>query len=132
MAKRRRSKKPFALPKFNFLGIGIVYVLIYIPQIYAVKIGYTGSSVGSRVRGTSKAVFGFTIPVFFMVIPLAWHTEQTLHWLLSPLRYDFYKGDGHTETFFLPAGFFVILLMACVWWAEYSILEMVISAIQVV
>jgi hypothetical protein len=112
-------KKPFKLPKFNFLGIGIVYMLIYVPQIIFVKVGYTGVSISSRVKGTSRAVFGFTLPIGFMVVPFAWHIEQALHDLFAGLRCRFYKGDGSTETFFIPVALVMYPLFAVVWWVEY-------------
>ena len=112
-------KKSFKLPKFNFLGIGFVYLLIFIPQIWAVKVGYAGSSIGSRVKGTSKAVFGFTVPIGFVICPFAYALEQWLHDMLSGIRLDFYSGDGHTETKWLPAIIFVYPIFAVIWWLEY-------------
>lgn len=83
------------------LGIGIVYVLIYIPQVWFVKIGYTGNSVSSRSRSVSRSVAGFTLPIAFAVVPFAWHVEQALHFLFGLVRMSFYRGDGKSETFLL-------------------------------
>jgi hypothetical protein len=121
---RRKSK--FSLPKFNFLGIGFVYLLIFIPQIWAVKVGYAGSSIKSRVRGTSKAVFGFTVPIGFVLCPFAWHLEQWCHRMLSPIKLDFYKGDGHTESKWVVAIFFVYPVFISIWWVEYLAAKWVI------
>ena len=104
------------MPKFNFLGIGVVYCLIYIPNVLAIKVGYTGVSVGSRVKSVSAAVFGFVFPLGAFVLPFAWHVEQILHWLLRGLRWNFYNSEGHTETFVLPAHFIVLPI---VWFGMY-------------
>lgn len=109
------KQKPFKLPKFNFLGIGFVYVLLYVPQIWMVKIGYSGSSVTNRAKSVSKAVFGIALPVAFMVIPFAWHVEQFAHSLFQGLRVRFYKSEGSTETFIFPAHIAVLI----VWFGLY-------------
>lgn len=120
--------KKFARPKTSlFLGLGIVYLLIYFPQMWAVKVGYTGSSIGSRVRGTSRAVFGFTVPVAFIIVPFAYQLEQTLHGLLRGLRINFYRGDGHTETFWLLAAILILPFFAVVWYVEYLVLLKIIA-----
>ena len=126
MAKRRKPK-PFTLPRLNLLGIGIVYMLIYIPQIWAIKVGYTGRSINSRVRGTRRAVFGFTVPVFFVVCPFSYQLEQALHKLLAGLKTDFYKGDGHTEVFFILAAVIVVPVFLSIWWVELVLLKFVLS-----
>lgn len=112
-------KKTFTLPRLNFLGIGFVYLLIFIPQIWACKVGYAGSSIKSRVRGTSKAVFGFTVPIGFVICPFAYQLEQWFHDMLSPVKLDFYSGDGHTETKWIIAILFVYPAFVCIWWLEY-------------
>lgn len=109
------KRKPFKLPKFNFLGVGVVYVLLYLPQFWMVKIGYTGVSVGNRAKSVSKAVFGVAVPVGFMVLPFAWHVEQAAHDLFGGLKWDFYKGQGHTETFLFPAHIAILM----VWFGLY-------------
>lgn len=119
--------KPFTLPKFNPLGIGIVYLLIYVPDIYAVKIGYTGHSIKSRVRGTSKAVRGFTIPIGFMIVPWAWNIEQAMHDLFSGLRIRFYRGDGSTETFLAIVIPIVWGIFGLVWWGEVWMIQAVLK-----
>ena len=110
-----RKRKQFTRPKFNFLGIGVIYVLIYLPQFWMVKIGYTGVSVDNRAKAVSKAVFGIALPVAFMVIPFAWHIEQAAHDLFRGLYVDFYKGQGHRETFCFPAHIAILI----VWYGMY-------------
>lgn len=124
------SRKPFSLPKFRFMGIGIVYMLIFIPQIWAVKVGYTGTNIESRVRGTSKAVFGFTVPIGFVVCPFAWHVEQAILNALRGLKIDFYKGDGHTETRWFFAALFVYPVFAVIWWLEYLGIKAVFNLVS--
>ena len=113
MSKRRKSA--FKLPKFNFLGIGMVYVLIYLPQLWMVKIGYSGVSVENRAKSVSKAVFGVAVPVAVMVLPFAWHIEQATHDLFRGLYVNFYKGQGHRETFIFPAHIAILM----VWFGMY-------------
>lgn len=98
--------------------IGVVYILVYIPQIWMCKVGYTRRSVKARVRGTSKAVFGFTLPVLFCIVPFPRFFEGLFHSLLAPLNRRFYKGDGHTETFIFPGILIALALMAGVWIGE--------------
>ena len=116
MSKRRKSK-PFTLPKFNFLGIGLVYVLWYLSRPHVVKIGYTGtvSGVNKRAESVSRAAPGIAIPVAAMIMPFAWNIEQTAHFLFEGLRWDFYKGQGHTETFVFPAHISILI----VWFGMY-------------
>ena len=97
------------------MGVGIVYVLLYLPQFWMIKIGYSGVSVGSRARSVSKAVFGIAIPVGFMVIPFAWRVEQFAHDLFGGLRLRFYKSEGSTETFIFPAHIAILI----VWFGMY-------------
>jgi len=117
MSKRR--KKPFKLPSFGFMGFGFVYLLIFIPQVWACKVGYAGSSIKSRVRGTSRAVFGFTVPIGFVFCPFAYALEQWMHRALSGVKLDFYSGDGHTESKWIVAIIFVYPIFAMIWWLEY-------------
>jgi len=121
-------RKPFKLPKFNFLGIGIVYIMLFVPGIWIVKIGYTGTTRGirKRARSVSDAAPGVAIPIGFMIIPFAWHIEQAIHALLYPLRWNFYKGDGHTETFIFP-GHIAILFVWLGLWIDYKIVLLLAS-----
>ena len=112
--KHRKSK--FTLPKFNFLGIGAVYLFIYFPNVLAVKVGYTGVSIKNRAKSVSDDVFGWAIPIGFVIMPFAWHLEQGFHELLAGLKWDFYKGQGHLETFIFPAH---IIMFPIVWYGMY-------------
>ncbi len=127
MSKRRKST-PFTMPRFNFFGLGMVYVLIYFPQIWMVKIGYSGVSVGNRAKSVSKAVFGVALPVAVMVMPYAWHIEQAMHSLFSGLRFRFYRGQGSTETFLF--GHIAILIVWAGLWLDWMVLQLVLSLLK--
>lgn len=101
---------------------GVVYILNYVPQIWMCKVGFTRRSIKSRVRGTSKAVFGFTLPVFFCVVPFPKAVEGVFHSLLGGLKRSFYKGDGHTETFVFPGILIALALCFGVWYFEIVII----------
>jgi hypothetical protein len=118
--------KPLKLPKVNFLGFGMVYVLIYLPQFWMVKIGYSGVSVGNRAKSVSKAVFGVAIPVAFMVVPFAWHIEQFFHSLFGGLNLRFYKGQGQNECFIFP-GHIAILIVWFGLYLDYAFVKMIFS-----
>jgi len=122
----KRNKKPFRRPSFGLLGIGIIYVMIFLPRFWYVKIGYTGthSGISARARSVSRAAPGIAIPVAFMVLPFAWHIEQAAHGLFGGLRSGFYRGDGHTETFLFPAHIF-----AAVTWAVMVIEARLLMAV---
>jgi hypothetical protein len=94
-----------------------VYVMIFIPHFWVVKIGYTGTrrGINKRASSVSKAAPGIAIPVGAMILPFAWHTEQALHGLFGGLRWSFYKGDGHTETFLFPAHIVVVVVWFGMW-----------------
>lgn len=111
------KRKKFERPSFNFGGIGIVYVLWFLPRFWVVKIGYTGkrSGVRNRASSVSRAAPGVAIPVGAMIVPFAWHVEQCLHGLFAGLKWSFYKGDGHTETFVFPAHIAILI----VWFGMY-------------
>lgn len=103
-------------------AFGVVYILNYIPQIWMCKVGFTKRSIKSRVRGTSKAVFGFTVPVFFCIVPFPKAVEGVFHGLLGGLKRSFYKGDGHTETFVFPGVLIALALCFGVWMVEILII----------
>lgn len=117
----KRSPYTTRLP----LGIGIVYAMIYFPHLWIVKIGYTGKSVKARAKSVSKAAPGWAVPVAIVVIPFAWHVEQGIHFLIAPLRWRFYKGDGKSETFLFPAHVLVVVLMAVSYLELWAVLQII-------
>ena len=111
------AKKKLNLLKLLTLGIGINYLLINIPLLVFCKYGYTGLHVGvkKRTAGIGRAMPGFPFPIFFVITPFAYQIEQIVHWLFNPLRANFYKGDGHTETYFVLAVIPALLIMCALW-----------------
>lgn len=97
----------------------ILYLMVSLPLPLFVKIGITGVGIGKRARSIDKAMrgclFAFPLPVFFCVVPGAYYIEQMLHRELAPLQRSPYKGDGHTEWFWLPAGIFALAVMLAIW-----------------
>lgn len=103
----------------------LLYVMIHVPFFWWCKIGITGKTSRHRAKQIDRAVFGFPIPVFILIMPGAYHFEQWLHRALSGLRVRFYKGDGASEWFWLPAGLVAIGLASGVW-AIYFVAGMII------
>mgnify|MGYP001810770165 CR=1 FL=1 len=100
-----------------FLGIGINYLLINIPLLVFCKYGYTGLGVGvkKRTAGINRDMPGFPIPVFFVITFFAYDVEQFVHNLMKPLRVNFYKGSGHTETYWALAILPAFCIMCVLW-----------------
>ena len=100
-----------------FFGIGINYLLINVPLLVFCKYGYTGLGVGvkKRTAGINRDMPGFPIPIFFVVTFFAYDVEQLVHSLMKPLRANFYKGDGHTETYWFLAILPAFCIMCALW-----------------
>jgi hypothetical protein len=119
--KYRKSpahKKPFAPPKISpFFGFGINYLMINFPFIIFCKYGYTGthSGIGKRQKSVNNDMPGIPIPVFFVPTFFAYALEQWFHDQIRPLRADFYKGQGHTETYWIIAVPFALVFMCLLW-----------------
>jgi hypothetical protein len=99
------------------LGLGINYLLVNIPLVIFCKYGYTGLNVGvkKRTAGINKDMPGFPIPVFFVITFFAYDVEQAVHRLMKPLRANFYKGSGHTETYWVLALLPAFCIMVVLW-----------------
>ena len=93
----------------------ILYLMIHFPFVWWVKIGYAHTSAVKRAAALDKAVFGVFIPIGILVIPFAYTVEQYFHRLCRRLRFRFYRADGSTETFWLPAALPVLAFMLFVW-----------------
>ena len=104
---------------------GVVYILNYVPKIWMCKVGFTKRSVKSRVRSTSKAVKGFTVPIFFCIIPFPKELEGFIHDQINGLKKRFYKGDGSTETFIFPAIVIAVIYLIGVWMVEILIIWLI-------
>lgn len=118
--KQRRKYRPQsrkrAAPPYANTFIGFNYVQLNLPFFIFGKWGYTGkfSGVKDRAKSSSKAAPGVMIPI--MVVPLLfpWYFEQMLHRFFADLQFSFYKGDGHTETYWLPAVVVVWFIYAAI------------------
>ena len=93
----------------------ILYLMIHFPFVWWVKIGYAHTSAVKRAAALDKAVFGVFIPIGILVIPFAYTVEQYFHRLCRRLRFRFYRADGSTETFWLPAALPVLAFMIFIW-----------------
>lgn len=93
--------------------------MINIPLVVFVKIGITGHSAKRRAAGLNRSVPGLPIPIFFCVVPGAYHVEQWLHRLCSGLSVRYYSGDGGSEWFWILAAIPALGLMAAIWVLEF-------------
>lgn len=93
----------------------ILYLFIHFPFVCFCKIGFAHTSAIKRAAALDKAVFGLFVPVCAVAIPFAYPVEQWFHRKFKALRFRFYRGDGSTETFWLPAAVPVLLFMSLVW-----------------
>lgn len=84
-------------------GIQILYLMLHVPCVWWVKIGITGQTAKKRASWIDKEMWGFPVPLFFVVIPYAYEVEQWLHEICGVLNVRFYKGSGCSEWFWLPA-----------------------------
>ena len=118
--KKKRKKKSInvvAIITKLFFGLGINYLMINFPFFVFCKYGYTSLGVGitKRQKGIDRDMPGTPVPVFFVVSFFALPVEKFLHFLMAPLRANFYKGSGHTETYFILAAIFFLAAMLVLW-----------------
>lgn len=93
----------------------IIYLMIHLPFFWFVKIGFAHDNVFNRANAIDKAVVGRFQPVCWIYIPFAHSIEQWFHRTFRFLAFRFYKGDGSTETYLLPAAIPALLGMLT-WW----------------
>lgn len=105
------------------MKFGILYLMIHFPFIWWVKIGITGRSAERRAKQIDRAVLGFPVPVMIMFLPAVEMIEQALHHFFAPLHSRFYRGDGSTEWFWLPAGVAVFAMGLAYWAGLYFTLK---------
>lgn len=108
----------FTPPKTSlFFGFGINYLMINFPFIIFCKYGYTGThkGIGNRRKSVDKDMPGIPIPVFFVPTFFAYALEQWFHDQIRPLRANFYKGQGHTETYWIVAVIPALVFMCVLW-----------------
>ncbi len=92
--------------------------MFHFPFVWFWKIGITSKSANKRAKSIDRAVIGFPVPVFILVIPGAYFVEQDLHRHFLFLSARFYKGDGSSEWFWFPVAPIVFALM-CAGWIGY-------------
>jgi hypothetical protein len=112
--------------KRNSKGGWLLYIMLHVPNVIAWKVGITHTSIGAKGRAKSidKAVIGFPFPIFFCVLPGAYHLEQWLHRRMSFFKWRFYRGDGSSEWFFFAGPLLIALpIMLFVWAIEIWLLS---------
>lgn len=97
----------------------MIYIFLNFPFFFFVKIGYTGKSRKGRAKKVDRDAPGIVIPFFFVPAIGALYIEKRLHRWLKPFRVTFYRGDGYSEWYWLPAAIPVLAFgLAC--WALYG------------
>lgn len=101
----------------NSKGGWVLYLLVHIPFVWWVKIGITSVGIGAakRAKNLDKAMFGFPVPVFFVIVPNAYGIEQELHRWFRRLNCRWYSKDGSSEWFWLPAALPTLCIMLAIW-----------------
>ncbi len=94
-------------------GGWVLYLLIHIPFFWWVKIGITSVGIGAakRAKNLDKAMFGFPVPIFFVVVPNAYGIEQTLHHWFRRFNCKWYSKDGSSEWFWFPVAIPTLAIM---------------------
>lgn len=103
-------------------GGWLLYCMVPIPFIWWIKIGITSLDIGAlkRAFAIDKAIDKslwwlpfptFVVPIMVTPVPGAYNIEQALHGMFRHENISWYKGDGHTEFFWLTAAFRAIPIM---------------------
>lgn len=96
--------------------IGWLYLFINFPLVVFCKIGITKGTPSKRARQVDRAMPGVPVPIFAVLLPFPAFFESILHNVCRPVRAAWlYKGDGHTEVFWIPAAVVALVFMACIW-----------------
>jgi hypothetical protein len=96
--------------------IGWLYLFINFPLVVFCKIGITKGKPSKRARQVDRAMPGVPVPIFAVLLPFPAFFESILHNICRPVRAAWlYKGDGHTEVFWIPAGVVALVFMCAVW-----------------
>ena len=128
-AKEMKQVKYYTGKTLSFFGIGVLYLMLCVPDIRRFKIGVTALHVGSKKRAAqvSESLPGILIPIFFVVVPGYYQVEAFLHWICAPFHAPFRRGDGHSEVFTWQAGFYAFVFMASLWVFEIAAIEWVLG-----
>lgn len=107
-------------------GGWLLYCLCNIPLVWIFKVGIVrvGKGAFNRAKEVDKAMPGIPIPIMAVIIPFgAYRVEQEMHRIMRRWRVDFYKGDGHTETFILAPLFFAVPIMLAIWAIYFACID---------
>lgn len=93
----------------------IIYLMVHLPFPVFWKIGFAHDNPFKRAAALDKEVWGFFVPICFIVVPFAYRMEQAFHRRFKSLKVRFYKGNGSTETYWFPAAIPALVVMLLVW-----------------
>jgi hypothetical protein len=110
MRKRKAANR-----STHFLVPGVWYLMVNFPLVIFVKSGITKKDPNQRAKQVDRAAPGIPIPIFFVITFGHKELEQWSHRAFKSLSVSYYKGDGHTEWFWLPAAVPIILVMCGIW-----------------
>lgn len=88
----------------------MLFGFIPIPNIALAKVGVGGSWM-DRLKGVSRTLNGFVIPIFIVWIPGAYYLEKWIHRKMKVLNVPYF-GSGRTEWFWIVVAAFAIPVMA--------------------
>ncbi len=80
-----------------------LYVMVNLPFVWWWKIGISNRT-DLRKKQVSAAAPGICVPIGVFWVGDALAVEQWLHRAFAPMQVRYYKGDGHSEWFWFPAG----------------------------
>ncbi len=111
-------------PQWIYCAIHIIMLFgfIPIPNIALAKVGVGGSWM-DRLKGVSRTLNGFVIPIFIVWIPGAYYLEKWIHRKMKALNVPYF-GSGRTEWFWIVVILFAIPVMAAAFaaWAGFWVL----------
>lgn len=110
MRKRKSANR-----STHFLVPGVWYLMINFPLVVFVKSGITKKDPNHRAKQVDRSAPGIPIPIFFVITFGHKELEQWSHRAFKSLSVSYYKGDGQTEWFWLPAAVPIILVMSGIW-----------------
>ncbi len=111
-------------------AIQALYLMVNLPFIHLVKIGISGN-VKNRRKNISETTPGLVFPILIVVIPFAWHVEQSMHRVFRRFNAPFGKSaSGHSEWFIslvAPFAAAVMLFWQLFWLAVVCVVALFIT-----
>jgi hypothetical protein len=113
------------------LGVAVLYffenviIAIFLVLLSPWKIGISNSPEIHRQKQVSVAAPGVVVLVCTWSVGNARRWEQTLHGVCKVFKMTYYKGDGHSEWFFMPAALIVFSIMII----RFAIIILVLASI---